>query len=748
MLRRFSFLAACILATAAVHAELVKPANARWEAVPDDVYLQETSVHVTTEAPLTAVAAFDGAVFVGDAKGVLRLEGERLVRDKALPGGVTRLKVLDEALYAATPEGLWEYDGSAWARIAGEPVADMCLHLGGIVVASGNGVYRVEGDGLAPIIEDLREPVEGVASYSGTIYFRHAKRLGLIDRGEAVYEIADWGAMRHGITTRDMLSVGSRLVVATDEGLAVLRGMTWHAVTGAEGLPYEDTTALAEGFDGDLWIGTMRGAIRNAGDGYAYYGYGRWLPHDKVNGVAYDGTTVYVATDGGLGVIAYEPYTLLKKAAWYERWLEEWGMKRIGFTHSLGKRDGEWLRSISDNDIGFSAHYLVARCFEYAVTKDPAVKAEAIDMMKTVKWSEEASSIPGYPARSMWVVGEKGLKADHGSGGLPAEWHPTEDGLFEWKGDTSSDETDAQLYAVSLFLELVATEDSPERRMAIEHLHRVFGHIVDNGWVLRDVDGQPTRWARWDPEYLQRPYGYYARGLNGMGALSYVTTAYHFTGDEKFKAGKDQLIEWGYHNEVVRQKLTFTPDYYTDFDDRLAFLVYFPLLRYETDPDLMSLWLRSLERSWEVKRMEGVPWYNYIYGAITGNDCEHERSADHLREWPLDLVNWSMFNSHRDDIRTPAGYRSYAERLMAISPRESGPKRVNRDWTALDFDGRGNSVTDPACWLEQYWMGRYYGFIAAPTATDPAVLTVPKRGLHLGAEPYDGPARPPLEYER
>lgn len=128
----------------------------------------------------------------------------------------------------------------------------------------------------------------------------------------------------------------------------------------------------------------------------------------------------------------------------------------------------------------------------------------------------------------------------HGSGGLPAEWHRTDDGLFEWKGDTSSDETDAQVYETMLFLKLVANDE--EKVWATQHLQRVVGHIVDNGFMLRDVDGQPTRWARWDPEYLQTPYGYYSRGLNGMGAMNYVTTAYHFTGDEKFKHAKERLL--------------------------------------------------------------------------------------------------------------------------------------------------------------------------------------------------------------
>lgn len=71
---------------------------------------------------------------------------------------------------------------------------------------------------------------------------------------------------------------------------------------------------------------------------------------------------VYLATDGGVGIITYEPFTLAKKAAYYERWLEEWGQKRLGFVHSLNLIDGQWVREVSDNDVGYSSHYMAAKC--------------------------------------------------------------------------------------------------------------------------------------------------------------------------------------------------------------------------------------------------------------------------------------------------------------------------------------------------------------------------------------------------
>lgn len=747
--RSFHFFAAAMVVSwaNACWGEMIRPERQLYKPIADEVYLQDSCAQIVTSSPLLSVAVHEGVLFVGSDAGVARLEGETLRPVAGPKGRVERLKSVNGVLFAMTAKGLWRFDGTIWKQLSTSPVKDVCRHLNGVVAVGPQDVAKIDGDTVEPLATGRGAGGEGVASYSGTVYVSRQNQLAVVQDGALDAEnIADWGSLPTGATIRDILSVGSRLVVATDRGLGVLRGMTWYQVRGEDGLCYEDTTCLATGFADDLWIGTTRGVIRHVGDAFHYYGYPRWLPNDRVNAIAVGDHGVYAATDGGLAIIQFEPYTLLKKAAWYERWLEEWGMRRLGFTHALAKRDGEWVRVIGDNDVGFTARYLAAKCYEYAVTKDPAARAAAVDVMTTVKWSEEITTIPGFPARSIWVVGDEGIKAMEGSGGLPAEWHPTPDGLFEWKGDTSSDETDAHNYAVSLFLELVA--EGAEREMGKEHLSRVFGHIVDNGWVLRDVDGLPTRWARWDPEYLKTEAGFYARGLNGMEAISYMTSTYHFTGDEKFRKAKDDYLAFGYQPDIIRQKLTFHPGFYTDFDDRLAFLSYFPLLSYETDAALRSIWLRSLERSWEVKRMEGVPWYNFMYGALTGNDCESERAIEHLRDWPLDLVNYSFFNSHRHDIHTPKGYRSYAERLKALSPREVGPKRVNRDWTVLDSDSRGNSVTDPACWLEQYWMGRYFGFIEAPSVTDPELVSVPKRGLQLGAAPYTGPARPLLPIKK
>ena len=73
------------------------------------------------------------------------------------------------------------------------------------------------------------------------------------------------------------------MLIPTDRGVAVLRGAALTSITGKNGLPYEDTTCLAAGFDGDVWIGTTKGAIRNVGNQYHYFGAHHWLPGNNVH---------------------------------------------------------------------------------------------------------------------------------------------------------------------------------------------------------------------------------------------------------------------------------------------------------------------------------------------------------------------------------------------------------------------------------------------------------------------------------
>ncbi|NUN97614.1 MAG: hypothetical protein HUU16_15730, partial [Candidatus Omnitrophica bacterium] len=363
-----------------------------WRPIPDTVYLQETGRKIKTEFPLTAVAVYNGQVFLGSDSGLLRLDNDQIAPDPAIPAAIRRLKVAGDSLWALAKDGLYRLETVGWTQVQSGKVTALCEHLGKIHVATPEGVYRLEGEEKVPLVGcRVQDSLIDMASYSETLYFLYPGRLVLFDGKEIEWEnVIDWGALPSH-ACRDMLSLGSRLLIATDRGVATLRGMAMTTLTGKEGLCYEDATCLAPGFADDLWIGTQRGAIRSVGEEYHYFNADRWLPHGEVRAIACGPQVVYIATAGGLGIIEYEPYTLAKKAAYYERHLEEWGQKRLGFVYKLEWDDtlGEWVREVSDNDCGWSTHYLTAMSFKYAVTGDESARAEAVNTFKSLKWAQD-----------------------------------------------------------------------------------------------------------------------------------------------------------------------------------------------------------------------------------------------------------------------------------------------------------------------------------------------------------------------
>jgi len=737
-----------------------------WKASEDEVYLQEVSQKIFTNSPIQSVAEIDGECYAVMNNNIYILADGDLTLMNSAPKSVNKLINENGILWVLSSNGLYKL-GDSWILIDSREFVDLTTHLGTLHAATKEEIYKLDGDKMVSIkpeagyftsnttmmMEDGSQvladpvrlgPISKIASYSGSLYILQPGRLVLFDGKMVNQDFIDWGTLASR-NTNDMISMGSRVFISTDRGLSLLRGAALTTIKGTDGLPYENTTSLEKGFDGDLWIGTTKGAIRMLKDEWHYFGADHWLPGNNVNDISVGESVVYIATDNGIGIIKYEPYTLSKKAEYYEQHISEWGHKRLGFIHSIFKgKDSEWIREISDNDGGHTAPYLVAMSYKYAVTGDQSARDEAVESFKAMVWLERITPIDGFIARAIWSnTGDKGEMARHGSGGLPAKWYPTEDGKWSWKGDTSSDEVIAHFYAVSVFHDLVA--EGIEKEIAAEHLARVAKYIIENDWVYIDMDGKATRWGKWNPEYLLRPYGWVDKGLNAMEAMTFAKTALKMTGDKLFEDGFNELLSFRYQDHIVRQKNAFPLESIAPWDDNLAFRSYYTLIKYLDDPYLKAIYLRSIERTYEMKRVEHVALYHFAYGAITGNDCEVDRAVKHLREWTLDCTSYSYTNSFRDDLYPEPGYVPYIGGTKAISPRESFVTGGSR--YAMNYDGgsMGSVVREPTGFLRDYWMGRYHGFIKAPTTKDSKSLRVsPNSDKKLGAEPYNGLKRPEL----
>ncbi len=524
-----------------------------WKPAVDDVYLQEVNGKISTDNPVTSLAVYDGACYAVMEGRLYTLKDDNLLAVKKGPQEIDRIISADGALWVLTSKGIYRYTDE-WKQVDDKHFLDICMHNGKVHGATRDEVYRLDQDKFVSVQPEggylssditmvmadgsqvLADPVQigpihRIASYNETIYVLRPGKIVLFDGRIVNRDFVDWGRLP-SYNTRDLLSFGSRLFISTDRGLAQLRGAAMTTIGGNEGLPYENTTVLRQGFARDMWIGTTKGAVRWTGKDWHYFGADHWLPGNNVHDIAVGDKVVYVGTDAGIGIITYEPYTLRKKAEFYERHINEWGHKRLGFIHTIYKNGDEWIREISDNDGGHTAPFLAAMSYKYEVTGDETARAQAVEAFKAMLWLDKVTPKDGFIARAIWSAsGDQDNRSRHGSGGLPAKWYSTEDKKWYWKGDTSSDEVIAHFYSVSLFHDLVA--EGKEKEMAAQHLKNIASHIIDNGFVMRDMDDKPTRWGRWDPEYLLRPYGSWDRGLNGLEVQAFMLTALGVSGDEK-----------------------------------------------------------------------------------------------------------------------------------------------------------------------------------------------------------------------
>jgi len=268
------------------------------------------------------------------------------------------------------------------------------------------------------------------------------------------------------------------------------------------------------------------------------------------------------------------------------------------------------------------------------------------------------------------------------------------------------------MFVYPIFFDLVAETESEKQRVR-DLVSRIMNHVVDNGFYLIDVDGQPTRWGVWAPEKLNDdPDWLLERGLNSLQIISFLISAHQITQDEAFMQAYDELVNrHGYLQNMINQKIT-KPSEVNHSDDELAFLPYYNLIRYAQDEDLQEALNKSLERSWRIERPEKSSLWNFIYAVSGAKEYGLEGALWTLREWPISLVTWPVENSHRLDITIDQHLSRFARKqsLEVFSPDERPMGRWNANPYRLDSANR-QAIHDPGAWLLPYWMGRYHGFI-------------------------------------
>lgn len=477
-------------------------------------------------------------------------------------------------------------------------------------------------------------------------------------------------------------------------------------------LPVTEITVVVAQAPSVTWVGTRQGAVRldHAAGTKEYFAGERWLPDDHVTGIGIDGSSTWIETPKGFARIAYTPMTLADKSrAFVERVQarhNRWGLTADSRLRVPG--DLSSSRPVStDNDGLWTAMYVAAEAFRFKVTGAADARANARAGIEAILRLESITGIPGFPARSFIKVGVDDQPAD-------GEWHDTPDKAWRWKGDTSSDEIVGHYFVCSIYHDLVATDDEkPALRAAID---RITSHILDHNYQLVDVDGQRTRWGWWGPEAIWEDPD--ETGLRALHILSHLRVAMHLTADPqaraKYQSAYDTLVTAHRYPWLTRNQKIMVPGSINHSDDELAFLSYYPLLLYETDPRLRDVYVQSLERSWRIERPERNPLWNFVYAAGTGaREFDRAEALRTLREIPMDTIHWSARNSHRLDVPIdPLRDRQGRRQALIVLPYDELPMwKWNGNPFNLDGGDGGRSEDDGAYFLLPYWMGRYHRVI-------------------------------------
>jgi hypothetical protein len=489
-------------------------------------------------------------------------------------------------------------------------------------------------------------------------------------------------------------------------------------------MPWTDLTSVNV-IDGKIWFGSTWGAMKLREDGkFDYYASKRWIPSDTVVHIAKGpDNSVLILTNAGLGKICFEEMTLHDKAMFFEKQMRDRHI-RNGFNATVsGMKDGDITTGSmedSDNDGLWTSMYLASQTFRYAVTKsDEALQnvRESLDAMERLYTVNGLNS--GFPSRSYMRTGYKFHDEP---------WRRAPDPEWDWKSTTSSDEAIGHIFAFGAIAELV---DEPTlKNKAILLIDTLMSHVVKNDYYMIDWDGQPTKWGRWNPEYVNaRPKMVGDRKINSSNLMGMLQTAYHFTKKEKYKEAAFYLMDkHGYFENLMRpmKEINYAPadaddwskmlsDGWNHSDDEMYYCGYWGLYRYAFNDTLKAHYRNAIIDHFEAERPEKEGLWNIMTALVDAPKIDLENAIWYLQEYPLDLINWSVFASHRKDIeKIEPNFRGQTIKEV-LPPDELRISRHNANRFDLDEMGRGaseNSAGD--IWLLPYWIGRYLEVIGAP----------------------------------
>ena len=542
-----------------------------------------------------------------------------------------------------------------------------------------------------------------------------------------------------GLTAFDLLASGE-IAIGNSEGFLQIDSSGKVTQPLNAKLPWTEITAIKE-IDGKLWFGSTKGAFMLKEDGkFNYYHGERWLPGNQVAHIA-EGPeqSVLILTDKGLGQIVFEKMTLEEKAMVFEKQVRQRHI-RYGVNSNLSRLVDHDLataqNSIADSDNLWTGMYMGSQLFRYLVTKSEDAKQNCIESFEAMERLHHITQIQGLFGRTFERSGYHEFKKEYRDYvenywfegyNNNTSWNHAEDPEWDWRASASSDQTAGQFFALVLMAEYI--DDADLKQRAVKLLDDMVGYMVANNYTLVDVDGKPSLWGRWNPEFINRfPTMVGDRKVYSSNLIAFLQAAYKFTGKEIYKEkALDLMKNHGYLENLARPFSEIGPapadadewskmlsQEWNHSDDEMYFLAYWGLYPYALDDSLKGVYKEAIKDHWEFERPEKNSLWNFTYAMIGATDFDLEESVWHLKEFPLDMIEFKTENSHRKDIELiEPGF--WGQTTKEVLPPDERPElKHNRSLFTLDAADRKAELSAGDTYLLPYWMGRYLGVISAP----------------------------------
>jgi hypothetical protein len=641
----------------------------------------------------------DGAVFFGTWNGLYSYINNQLKKEEGINSPVSVVCSSENETYALGPSGVWQQSGNQWMKLNYKVARSIRC-----AATDGNGILWVGTDAGMYLCKNGQTTLYQNTNELISCYVR---AIAFSPQGEC------WVGTMGGVSVRK------------DEKLR-------KKVTPAEGLSNSFVTCIEPSPDGTMWVGTELGIIRFDNNFRPSLRFSRrWLLNDHVNDIAFDQRgNAWIATAGGVSEIKRQPMTLAGKENNFYKQLMRRHIRQPWICGSLHLEvpgdTATWRNSDDDNDGEYTGGYLAMESFRYAVTKSEDAHAKARKAFDFLCQQQTVTVTAGFFARSI-VPSSWNKVHDENRSYTPQQladelvkdprykpveqrWHHSSDGKWLWKGDTSTDEMDGHWMGYFYFYEYAA--NNGEKQLVRDHVKKITDELIRSNYNLIDIDGTHTHWAVWSPEQLNDdPDWASERSLNSLELLAYLKFAYGITGDGNYQKEYLRLINEKGYLENARKVNEKNPAWQIYFDRTLEGYMFPLLLRYETDPQIKAVYTGMLEK-WMADQKSGENLINNLaYTICTGKKINVSQTIDFLVDAPLDLVDWPVDHSLREDVKL-VRYPILEEEQIDQLPPASMRATVRWDqnpWTARQGDP--SQVREPVFWLWPYWEARYLGII-------------------------------------